>query len=354
MTDILDRYPHFRGKPQAMAMFCALLRQRGSHADALALGAAALEAAPDSSGVATLVTGTLSAGLDTFHLSMLQDEERNRAYARAIEAVVRPGMRVLEIGTGAGLLAMIAARAGAEVVTCEANPMIAAAASEIVRDNGLADRISVVAKPSNMLRIPEDLPGPADLVIHEIFGAALFDEGVTAALRDARARLLKPGAPSVPPRASVRCALVREVHDNRRRALANVEGFDLSLFELLVGRWHPNRSFWRNGAELASEPYSVLAMDYDAPAPFGRKQETITVPSFGGRIDGIAQWIAIDFGDDRPLLQNSPFDNGLHSSWGARYTRLPSALNSMPGDRFDLNWRHRGKSLQMDLTRPPE
>ena len=37
-----------------------------------------------------------------------------------------PLHKVLEIGTGAGLLSLIAARAGAEVVTCEADPVVAA------------------------------------------------------------------------------------------------------------------------------------------------------------------------------------------------------------------------------------
>ena len=44
------------------------------------------------------------------------------AYDAALRRAIRPGCRVLEIGTGSGLLAMMAARAGAaQVVTCERN-----------------------------------------------------------------------------------------------------------------------------------------------------------------------------------------------------------------------------------------
>ena len=50
------------------------------------------------------------------HRLMLADAERMRAYQQAIAARVRPGQRVLDLGTGTGVLAMWAAQAGAEVV----------------------------------------------------------------------------------------------------------------------------------------------------------------------------------------------------------------------------------------------
>ena len=186
MTDILDRHPELRGKPREMAMLCALLRDRGHHADALALGMAAIAAAPGSLAIRAEVSTALSRGVAGFHGPILLDRARNAAYARAIAAAVRPGMLVLEIGAGSGLLAMMAARAGAEVVACEENPIIAAAAERIVAHNGLADRIRIVAKRSDAMTIPDDLPRPADLVLHEIFGSQLFDEGVNGALGDAR------------------------------------------------------------------------------------------------------------------------------------------------------------------------
>lgn len=72
----------------------------------------------------------LAANVPKFHRSMLLDSRRNAAYREAIEQTVA-GRRVLDVGTGSGLLAMMAARAGAtQVYACEANPMLAATARE--------------------------------------------------------------------------------------------------------------------------------------------------------------------------------------------------------------------------------
>ncbi len=81
-----------------------------------------------------------------WHFSLVQDHARNAAYDAALRRAVTPTSRVLEIGTGTGLLAMMAARAGAAaVVTCEVVPAIAEKATDIVAHNGYGDRVRVVA-----------------------------------------------------------------------------------------------------------------------------------------------------------------------------------------------------------------
>ena len=349
--DIFAKYPGLRGKPDETAMLCALLRDRGLLDDALALGEAAVAASPESLSVDTVVRGALSRGVQAFHRPMLLDEERNQAYATAIARAVKPGMKVLEIGCGAGLLAMLAASAGAEVVTCEGNPMIAAAATEVIRRNGLSDRVRVIPKLSTALTIPEDLAEPADLVIHEIFGAQLFDEGVTESLTDARLRLLKPGAPSIPASASIRCALLHEERRRERRTLASIEGFDLSAFDLLTAPrpWLDGRM---DNIDIRSEPVTGLHMDYDHAPPFGPASETISLVSDGGRIDGVMQWITIDLGDGA-IHDNRPTPDGKPSSWGVPIRRFLRPIDTMPGDLIDLTLRHRGMLLTMDVALRP-
>jgi type III protein arginine methyltransferase len=350
MSDILDRYPQLRADPLAMATMCALLRDKGLHDDALALAHAAMNAAPDSTGIRSDVAATLLIGVPMFHVPMLLDHARNQAYATAIKRMVRPGMLVLEIGSGAGLLAMLCARAGARVVTCEEHPMIAAAAEQIIERNGLADRITLIRKRSTLLTVPEDLPAPADLVIHEIFGSNLVCEGVTAALTDARERLLAPGALSLPPRARVRCALVTDHTEPADLRLDDVEGFDLSAFEVFSRPTIALRKQKSQRLQPLTDPASGMCMDYDSPPPFGPTSEKLIVKSRGGRIDGIVQWIALDFGNGE-VLENDPFVEGPESSWGVPYTPLIKPIETIPGEMLEIRLRRRGTLLTADVSR---
>lgn len=328
-----------------MAMLSIFLHETGHPEDAVAMGLEAIGHAPDSMEVRNIIGHSFSSGVQGFHVPILLDEARNAAYAQAIARMVHPGMRVLEIGTGSGLLAMLCAQAGALVTTCETNPIIAATARAIIDRNGLSDRVRVVAKHSNQIRIPEDMDAPADLLVHEIFGSRLVDEGVTSALIDSRARLLAPKAPSLPPAAEIRCALARS--DVPRKEVGLVQGFDLSLFNLLnaPGRRPPLRK--RKGVQYCSKPASVLRMDYDSPAPFGPEKETQSLISTGGRVDGILQWIRLDFGAGN-LLENNPLDGGFISSWGAALFDFVTPLETKVGDVIDVTISHNGMRLLID------
>jgi predicted RNA methylase len=120
----------------------------GKGAEAVVIVERTLEEHPDDPEWREAARAVLSYGVPGFHRSMLADAPRNDFYAQAIRATVRPGDVVLDIGTGSGLLAMLAAQAGAaRVVACEANPALAATAREIVRRNGFADRIEISTDP---------------------------------------------------------------------------------------------------------------------------------------------------------------------------------------------------------------
>lgn len=149
-----------------------------------------------------------SRAVPAWHFTMLADHARNDAYRRAIEKVVGPGDVVLDIGTGAGLPALFAARAGARHVhTCEMSGALAAVAREVMVDNGYADRVTVHHKRSTALRVgagrDADLPGHADVLVSEILDAGLLGEGHAPSIRHARAHLLKPGARIIPAAATL-------------------------------------------------------------------------------------------------------------------------------------------------------
>jgi methylase of polypeptide subunit release factors len=66
-------------------------------------------------------------------------------FARFIDGLDLHGQRVADVGTGSGILALAAARAGAaRVIALDINPAAARAANENARLNGLGDRVTAI------------------------------------------------------------------------------------------------------------------------------------------------------------------------------------------------------------------
>lgn len=125
---------------------------------------------------------------------MLNDQPRTQRFLSAIAQVVRPGDVVVDLGTGTGILAIAAARAGArKVYAIEAGP-VGPVAKKLFAANGLADKIELVEGYSTDV----DLPERADVLVTETFGNSPLSEEVLEIVVDARRRLLKPDARVVP------------------------------------------------------------------------------------------------------------------------------------------------------------
>lgn len=130
------------------------------------------------------------------HIAMLNDTTRTAGFLAAIREVVRPGDVVVDIGTGTGILAVAAARAGARHVYAIEASAIGKGARAVFEANGLADRITLLEGWSTQLTLPER----ADVLVSEIIGNDPLGESILEYTRDALQRLLKPGARLVPGR----------------------------------------------------------------------------------------------------------------------------------------------------------
>jgi hypothetical protein len=128
------------------------------------------------------------------HAAMLDDHVRTRGFIDAIRAVVREGDVVLDIGTGTGVLATVAAQAGAARVHAIESSAIADAAERIFANNGVADRVTLVRGRSTSVTLAER----CNVLVTEMIGNDPLDEQLLDIVDDARKRLLTPDARIIP------------------------------------------------------------------------------------------------------------------------------------------------------------
>ena len=96
--------------------------------------------------------------------------ESTRLAVQALEAHLRPGDRVLDVGCGSGVLAVVAALLGAASVRAvDVDPAALDATRANAAANGVADRVVVDGTALAAL------PGGHDVVVANIGGSTLFD-----------------------------------------------------------------------------------------------------------------------------------------------------------------------------------
>jgi predicted nicotinamide N-methyase len=334
-----------KDKPGAMVALARLLGSGERRTLAVELCLRAVELAPGDEEVRVAAAEILASGVPPWHFDIVRDHGRNTAYEAALRRAITPGCKVLEIGTGTGLLAMMAARAGAaQVITCEADPAIASVARDIIRRNGFADRIRVVGKHSTALEVEGDLGGPVDVLVSEIVSNDLLSEGALPVMEHVReAGLLRPGGRMVPLRGRIRIALASD-DDWQTERMSEAAGFDLTPFNQLAA---PQRAIYVGGPRLTlrSEPVDLFAFDFGGGGPFPEARAAVALAAQGGRVNGVAQWIALDL-DGEGRYENFP-EPGAASSWMTNFHPFERELQAEAGQRFTVHGRHDRKSLRL-------
>lgn len=208
-----------------------LLMRKGEKEKAEELYLEVLELDPGNGFAKQGLEKLITLKIPEWHFDMLADPLRNEAFNRAIQRGVQKGDRVLDIGTGSGLLAMMAIRSGAgSVVACEANPDIAKVAEKVIATNGYQNSIKVIAKKSDQIG-EEECGGKFDIIVSEILASGALGEGVVPTLRHASKYLAKSGAKIIPAGISLKARLVEVPRLNKVNPIKDISGFDLSDFD---------------------------------------------------------------------------------------------------------------------------
>ncbi|XP_023027368.2 arginine methyltransferase 7 [Leptinotarsa decemlineata] len=238
---------------------------------------------------------------------MLHDTERNQLYEKALkDAIDRTHAKgknanVLDIGTGTGLLSMMAARNGADsVIACEAFKPMSDCALKIIELNGFQDRIRVIPKRSTDLTVGEggDLRERCNILVTEVFDTELIGEGALSTFSHAHKNLLERDSIVVPESATiyaqvVECPLVQnwnkvkdvfdmdgesliKVPESIKNCAGSTAVHDIQLSQL------PLNSF-----NTIVAPLPVLRFDWSGRTPFIYERSTINTVK--AKQDGKAQ-----------------------------------------------------------------
>ena len=122
-----------------------------------------------------------------YHHSMLTDANRMLSFKSAIDAVVFPGAKVLELGGGTGVLSFFAAAKAAKVWCVEYNPELVAESRRLLAQNDNGHKVEVIHADAFEYLPPE----PVDVVICEMIHVAMLREKQVEMMESFKRRYLQ-------------------------------------------------------------------------------------------------------------------------------------------------------------------
>lgn len=274
------------------------------------------------------------------HEKMLADKERMAFYYHMIENNVHKGMRVLDLGTGTGVLAAFAARRGATVVAVDHSPLMIERAKQLIEANsieGIAFRschsTELTAKSSSK---------KFDVILHEQMGDILFDELMVPNVCDARNRLLAEGGLILPNNFELFCQPV-QINNERHVPFISehksLHGIDFSCMaehqptrDQEPGYYHFRSSDSSLVDQYLTEPQPIMQITLetlDDHEGLRKKVKFSRTVTSAGRLDGLAVYFkvyappAIATGAITSSLCTGPLEESRAVHWGYRVLRIP-------------------------------
>lgn len=263
----------------------------------------------------------------------MKDRVRTKAYQRAIESNPNDfkDKIVLDIGCGTGILSIFAARSGAKHVYAVENAEIAHAAREIVAQNGLTDRITVLKGKMEEVVLPVE---QVDIIISEWMGYFLLYEGMLDTVLWARDKYLAPGGKMLPDKAKIYIASIEDSEFKKDKIgfWENVYGVNMKCLQAAALK-EPLVDTCDN-EYINSNTYKLIELDLVRM----KKQDvnfSVTYElkfTMTDRVHALIAWFDTDFSDlENPVtLSTSPYQQNTH--WKQTVFYLDHELDVKKGD----------------------
>lgn len=264
---------------------------------------------------------------------MLKDTVRTRAYQRAIEENPQDfkDKIVLDIGCGTGILSIFAARAGAKHVYAIENAEIALFATEIIKRNGLSDKITVIKGKMEEITLP--VP-QVDIIVSEWMGYFLLYESMLDSVLWARDKYLVKGGKMLPDKLHMYVAALEDgsYKQSKKDFWTDVYGVDMTCLTPTVMR-EPLVDVVSSNAIVTSTA-KILELDLCTmkPSDVEFTCEYSLKCNYDDRIHGLVAWWDSDFSRlTRPVtLTTSPYSKATH--WKQTVFYLSNDIDVKRGD----------------------
>lgn len=261
------------------------------------------------------------------HRTLLADHSAQEAYRQAISRSVRPGDVVLDLGTGSGIHALFACRAGARKIYAVDQHEFIEVARRVCQANGCSDRIEFLHGPAAEVRVPE----PADVVIGHHGLRELFELFPLA-----RERFLRPGGILIPMRIEFFCAPLDSpaAHD-RVVSFWEQERFGLSFSPVSTYAINQAHDWQVQPGEQLGNQTSLGSLDLGTvqDASFcGTGQTTVTR---AGTLHGLGFWIT-QWLTSEISVSTAPPCSVSPDIWGHEFLPIKTPLPVAVGDTVEM------------------
>ena len=123
---------------------------------------------------------------------LIGDTVRNAAFEQALRKAVKPGMTVVDLGSGTGFLGFLASRLGAKNVTLIESGDILDISKKLALRNNIKNCTFIKKHSTEVRGIPQ-----CDVLVSETLGNYALEENIIESVEDGK-RFLKPGGIIIP------------------------------------------------------------------------------------------------------------------------------------------------------------
>lgn len=238
------------------------------------------------------------------HQTMLVDKARLDGFFNALKDAIIPGKSiVLDIGTGTGILAMMAAKLGAKSVLAVEGSSIINIARKIAKDNGLHRKIEFIKGCSTDLK----LDGKVDVIISETIGFTGLEENIIDIMLDARERFGHKNTILIPSEISIYCVPTRDTTVN---ALTDfwqkpISGFSYKRLNSLS----KNNLYGRlliSQKTFLSKPQKIFTYKLGIDSLLKEPSVTTFRTTSRGNVTGFALWFSAILSNSQKLNSYNP------------------------------------------------